>query len=114
MAGSINKVVLVGPFAQGLNRRIMEDSEDYGAKDLPDLIMQKIKTNIDAKHVDLPSTRRLMELYGFEIICDPKINIANNTDAGDILLDKNLSFTPNRGSWFSIPLDTIKQYCTKD
>ena len=104
----INKVYLVGPFAQGLNKHIQENQEDYGAKDLPDLIMQKIMTNTDEHHVDLPSTRRLMKLYDFKVICDPEINFPDNTFAGDMLLDKKLEFTPNRGSWFSIPLKTLK------
>jgi len=104
----INKVVLVGPFAQGLNRHVKENPEDYGATDLTDLILQKINTNIDPKHADLPTTKRLMKLYNFEIICDPEINISNNTDCGELLLQKKLSFTPNRGSWFSIPLNVLK------
>ena len=105
----INKVYLVGPFAQGLNKHIKQNQKDYGAKDLPDLIMQKINTNIDPNHVDLPSTKRLMELYNFEIICDEKVNFPDNTFAGDFLLDKKLEFTPNRGSWFSIPLKTLAE-----
>lgn len=105
----INKVYLVGPFAQGLNKHIQENQKDYGAKDLPDLIMQKINTNIDKDHVDLPSTKRLMDLYNFKIICDPTVNFPDNTFAGDFLLDKKLEFTPNRGSWFSIPLKTLAE-----
>lgn len=105
----INKVYLVGPFAQGLNRHIKENPDLYGAKDLPSLITKKIETNADENHVDLPSTRRLMKLYNFEVICDPEINFPDNTFAGDLLLDKKLEFTPNRGSWFSIPLKTLKE-----
>lgn len=105
----INKVYLVGPFAQGLNKHIKENSAEYGAEDLPSLIMQKINRNTDKKHVDLPSTQRLMKLYNFQVICDPQINFPDNTFAGDMLLDKKLEFTPNRGSWFSIPLETLKE-----
>ncbi len=105
----INKVYLVGPFAQGLNRDIKKAPEYYGAADLPSLIMQKIDTNTDKNHVDLPSTRRLMDLYNFEVICDPEVNFPDNTYAGEMLLDKKLQFTPNRGSWFEIPLKTLKE-----
>lgn len=105
----INKIYLVGPFAQGLNKDIKNAPEYYGAKDLPSLITQKIKTNIDKDHVDLPSTQRLMDLYNFEVICNPEINFPDNTFAGDMLLDKKLEFTPNRGSWFQIPLSTLKE-----
>lgn len=105
----INKVYLVGPFAQGLNKHIKENQQDYGAVDLPDLIKQKINTNIDKNHADLPSSKRLIELYGFDVICDPEINFPDNTFAGDMLLDRKLNFTPNRGSWFSIPLKTLAQ-----
>ena len=70
--------------------------------------MDKINTNIDEDHVNLPATRWLMDEYKFEIICDPKINFPDNTFAGDMLLDKKLQFTPNRGSWFSIPLKTLE------
>ncbi len=105
----INRVYLVGPFAQGLNKDIKNAPEFYGAEDLPSLILQKINTNIDKDHVDLPSTQRLMKLYNFEIICDPDINFPDNTFAGDMLLDKKLEFTPNRGSWFQIPLQILKE-----
>lgn len=105
----INRVYLVGPFAQGINKHIKENQADYNAKDLPDLIRRKIDRNTDKNHVDLPSTRWLMDLYNFEIICDPEINFPDNTFAGEILLDKKLEFTPNRGSWFSIPLKTLAE-----
>ena len=103
----INKVVLVGPFAQGLNRHVKEYADEYGAKDLADLITQKIKQNISEKYADLPSSKRLMKLYDFQVICDPNINIKDNTAAGDLLLNKQLSFTPNRGSWFRVPMDAL-------
>lgn len=103
----INKVVLVGPFAQGLNRHVRDFADEYGAKDLADLITQKIKQNISEKYADLPSSKRLMELYDFQVICDPNINIKDNTAAGDLLLNKQLSFTPNRGSWFRVPMDAL-------
>lgn len=105
----INRVYLVGPFAQGINKEIKNAPDDYGAEDLPSLIRKKINTNIDEKHVDLPSTRRLMDLYNFEVICNPEINFPDNTFAGDMLLNKKLEFTPNRGSWFQIPLKTLKE-----
>ena len=104
----INKVYLVGPFAQGLNKDIKNAAQDYSAPDLPSLIRQKIEKITDENHVNLPSTKRLMELYNFEIICDPEINFPDNTFAGDALLSKKLNFVPNRGSWFSIPLKPLK------
>lgn len=106
----VNKVVLLGPFAHGVNQYVKTHSEDFGgAKDLPELITNKIKTNIDEKHVDLPSTQKLMQLYNFEIICDKDLNISDNTAGGNLFLDKNFKFIPNRGSWFSVPLGTLKK-----
>lgn len=106
----INKVILTGPFAHGVNRHIKENPEDYlGAKDLPELIMQKIKKNIDKEHADLPSTERLLKIYDLKIICDDKLNFDDNTFAGDILLNKKLKFVPNRGSWFSIPVKDLEK-----
>ena len=102
----LNKIVLVGPFAHGVNKHIKENQNIYKAKDLPDLINQKIKKRI--KDVDLPSSDGLKKLYNFEVICDDSINFPNNTFAGDALLDENLSFVPNRGSWMDIPLQTLK------
>ena len=105
----VNKVVLLGPFAHGVNQYVKNHSADFdGAKDLPELIKNKIKTNIDEKHIDLPSTRRLMELYNFEIICDKDLNFSDNTAAGDLFLNPKFKFVPNRGSWFSIPLSALK------
>ncbi len=106
----INKVVLLGPFAHGVNQYVKMHSEDFGgAKDLPELIIQKIKTNIDEKHVDLPSTEKLMKMYNFEVICDKDLNISDNTAAGEIFLKPDFKFVPNRGSWMSIPLKTLKK-----
>lgn len=105
----INKVVLLGPFAHGVNQYVKNHSEDFGgAKDLPELIKNKIITNIDKEHIDLPSTRRLMELYNFEIICDKDLNFSDNTVAGDLFLNPKFKFIQNRGSWFSVPLSALK------
>ncbi|MBE7704077.1 MAG: hypothetical protein E7Z89_08540 [Cyanobacteria bacterium SIG28] len=106
----VNKVVLLGPFAHGVNQYVKTHSEDFdGAKDLPELIVKKVKTNIDEQHVDLPSTEKLMGLYNFEVICDNDLNFKDNTVAGDIFLNPKLKFTPNRGSWFNIPLSVLKK-----
>ncbi len=106
----VNKVILAGPFAHGVNRYISEHPQDFnGATDLPSLIKQKIERNVDEKHVDLPTTKKLMNLYHLNIICDPELNFDDNTFAGDLLLGKKLSFVPNRGSWFSVPLDALTE-----
>ena len=68
-----------------------------------------IKTNIDEKHVDLPSTEKLIDLYKFEVICDNDLNFRDNTVAGNIFQNPKLKFIPNRGSWFSIPLNVLKK-----
>ncbi len=132
----VNKIVLVGPFAHGVNRYVKEhkedfklpqekidmlekefkdygfELEDFGMKDwevndLADLIKQKVLLNTSKTKADLTTTRRLMKLNNFEIICDSDINIANNTEAGDILLNKNLSFVRNRGNWIDIPVKSL-------
>lgn len=102
----LNKIVLVGPFAHGVNKHVKENQEDYGAKDLTELIEQKIENRIN--DVDLPSSAGLKKLYNFEVICDPSINFPNNTFAGDALLHDDLNFVNNRGSWLDIPLKTLK------
>ncbi len=102
----LNKIILVGPFAHGVNKHVINNQELYGAKDLPELIMQKIEKRI--KDVDLPSSEGLKNLYNFEVICDKEINFPNNTYAGDALLDDSLNFVNNRGSWMDIPLETLK------
>ncbi len=105
----VNKVVLLGPFAHGVNQYVKTHREDFnGAKDLPELIKHKIITNIDENHIDLPSTRRLMKLYNFEIICDNDLNFSDNTAGGDIFLNPKFKFIKNRGSWFSVPLSALK------
>lgn len=105
----VNKVVLLGPFAHGVNQYVKTHSEDFkGAKDLPELIMHKIRKNTDKNHIDLPSTRRLMDLYNFEVICDSELNFPDNTAAGDLFLNPKFKFVENRGSWFSIPMSVLK------
>ncbi len=101
----LNKIILVGPFAHGVNKHVKEHQEIYGAKDLPDLIEQKVQKRIE--DVDLPSSQGLKDLYNFEVICDESINFPNNTFAGDALLNKDLTFTNNRGSWMEIPRATL-------
>lgn len=106
----VNKVVLLGPFAHGVNQYVKMHNEDFdGAKDLPELIIQKVKTNIDEKHADLPSTDKLMKMYNFQVICDKELNISDNTAAGAIFLNPDFKFVPNRGSWMSVPLNTLKK-----
>ena len=117
----MNKVVLFGQFAHGLNRYIQAHPEEFVVPEdkkvdlngkehningLADLVKYEVSKRID--EVDLPSTRRLSNLYEFDVICDPEINFSNNTYAGDILLNPELKFTSNRGSWFSVPLSVIQ------
>ena len=105
----LNKVVLLGPFAHGVNQYVRTHSEDFdGAKDLPELIIKKIRTNIDKDHADLPSTEKLMDLYKFEVICDSDLNLADNTVAGNIFLNPKFKFVNNRGNWFSVPRNILK------
>ena len=105
----LNKVVLLGPFAHGVNQYVKTHSDDFeGAKDLPELIIRKIHTNVDKNHADLPSTEKLMELYKFEIICDKDLNFADNTVAGNVFLNPKFKFVNNRGNWFSVPKNIIK------
>ena len=105
----VNKVVLIGPFAHGVNQYVKTHSEDFGGvKDLPELIVRKIETNIDENHADLPSTQKLMKLYNFQVICDGDLNISDNTASGNLFLNPKFKFTNNRGSWFSLPLATLK------
>lgn len=105
----LNKVVLLGPFAHGVNQYVKTHSDDFeGAKDLPELIIRKIRTNVDKNHADLPSTEKLMELYKFEIICDKDLNFADNTVAGNVFLNPKFKFVNNRGNWFSVPKNILK------
>lgn len=118
----LNKIVLVGPFAQGLNRYVKEHPEEFAIPEgkevdksgkvhkingLDDLIEYEVAKRID--EVDLPSSRWLSQLYDFEVICDKEINFPNNTFAGDLLLNPKLKFIKNRGSWFSIPRTELPQ-----
>ena len=106
----LNKVVLLGPFAHGVNQYVKTHSDDFGgATDLTDLVVKKVKANIE--QIDLPSTRELMKqkLYNFQVICDNELNFADNTFAGDLFLNPKFEFAEDRGSWFSIPLKTLKK-----
>ena len=102
---NLNKIVLVGPFAHGVNAHIKNNSSIYKAKDLPDLIKQKVDKRI--QDVDLPSTEGLKQLYKFDVICDEDINFSNNTVAGRIFLHPDFNFIPNRGGWMDIPKTTL-------
>lgn len=63
---------------------------------------------IAGNHADLPSTQKLMKLYNFQVICDRDLNISDNTASGNLFLNPKFKFTNNRGSWFSLPLATLK------
>ncbi len=113
----LNKIVLVGPFAHGVNRYVEKhpeyfsgDPEYQGAeiKDLPDLIKHEVTNRISPEGVDLPSSRWLKDLYHFAVICNNDINFADNTYAGALLLSPELKFVENRGSWFSFPLSLVQ------
>ncbi len=114
----LNKIVLVGPFAHGVNRYVKEnpelfchDPEYQGAeiKDLTDIIKREVYNRISPEGVDLPSSRWLKDLYHFDVICDKDINFSDNTFAGEILLNPELKFVENRGSWFDFPLSLVQK-----
>ena len=105
---NLNKVVLLGPFAHGVNQYVKTHSADFGgAKDLPELITRKVEEKI--QKIDLPSTEGLKKLYNFHVICDKDINFSDNTFAGSLFLDPECKFVPERGGWFSIPIETLQK-----
>ncbi|MBQ3641416.1 hypothetical protein II906_05790, partial [bacterium] len=117
----VNKIILVGPFAHGVNRYVKEHPEEFsGAAEyhgkkvngLADLITHEIDNRIES--VDLPTSGRLKKLNNVEVICDDSINISDNTYAGDILLDPELKFVENRGNWFSFPLNLVQKEDTEE
>ena len=112
----VNKIILVGPFAHGVDRYVKEHPEEFsGATEyhgkkvhgLADLITHEIDNRIE--DVDLPTSGRLKKLNNVEVICDKDINIPDNTYAGEILLDPSLKFVENRGNWFSFPLKLVQK-----
>ena len=114
----LNKIVLVGPFAHGVNSYVKEHPEQFSGdpeyqgdeiKDLPDLIKHEVNNRISPEGVDLPSSRWLKDLYHFDVICNKDINFSDNTYAGELLLDPELKFVENRGSWFSFPLSLVQK-----
>lgn len=102
----LNKIILVGPFAHGVNQYVIHNPNDFDAKDLPSLINNRIDSRID--EVDLPSSRELKKLYDLKVICDDSINFPDNTFAGYTITNNKLKFVQNRGSWFSMPLTVLK------
>lgn len=104
-----NKLIIVGPFAHGLDSYIKEhptEFEDKKATNLSELIYGNITQNI--QDLTIESTGNLLDLYGFQVICDSTINFRDNTYAGYAMSDNHVTFVENRGSWFSIPLKTLK------
>ena len=83
------------------------DTDFDGAKDLPELIIRKIKTNIDSKHADLPSTQKLMDLYNFEVICDKELNFPDNTYAGNVFLNDKLRINRSLQSIFCAKISPL-------
>lgn len=114
----LNKIILVGPFAHGVNKYVKSHPEYFSGdpeyqgdeiKDLPDLIKHEVTNRISPEGVDLPSSRWLRDLYHFDVICDNDTNFSDNTYAGALLLDPELKFVENRGSWFSFPLSLVQK-----
>ena len=105
---SINKVYLLGPLANGLNRHVMQHSNDFdNAKDIPELIERKILEKISEDGINLKATQLLKKLYNFEIICNSDINIPNNTCGGYVFFNGKFNFTDKRGNWMNIPCDKL-------
>lgn len=100
---SASSAILVGKVAHGVNDFIKENSTDYSADNLSELISHKMDDMI--KKYNLKCTSDLSKTYNFKIICDDEINFADNTYAGELLFNsKSVRMPSNRGEWLEIAL----------
>ena len=102
-----NRIIITGPFANGINDYIKTNPEMFGAESLPDLVTKTIYSIIEEDN--LPTTKILAESpdIGFKVICSPAYILRDNTSAGNILFRDGVKFAKNRGNWIHVPFNAI-------
>lgn len=107
IAKSNQLVVLSGPMTMGINESIINAPELYGAKDLRELAFKYIAENTKGDETIADNIGK------FDIICDKRVSVKNNTPGGEKLLTRNrkVIIHPNRGQWLDLPL---KDFAKKD
>lgn len=100
-----NLYVLSGPLAMGLNDRVKEAPELFGASDMRSLIFKAIDEGIGKDN----TCNGLRKANRFDIVCDRKLSSENNTRGGSLLLSRRAhSLDMSRGEWIGIPLNALK------
>jgi len=103
IAKSNQLVILSGPMTMGINESIQNAPELYGAKDLRELAFKYIAENTKGDETIADNIGK------FDIICDKRVSVKNNTRGGEMLLTGKVITHPNRGQWLDLPLkDFVK------
>jgi len=98
-----NLLILTGPLANGINKTIMDLTENK--MQLKDAIFNKINSLVG----DDNTINKLRKEYDFDIVCGGEFMIENNTTCAKTLLDKSsvLAGSGKRADWISLPIKTL-------
>lgn len=100
-----NLYVLSGPLAMGLNDRVKQAPELFGASDMRGLILKAIDERVGKDN----TCNGLRKANRFDVVCDRALSSENNTRGGSLLLSKRAhSLEMSRGEWIGIPLKALK------
>ena len=102
-----NRIIITGPFANGIDEYIKANPDMFGAESLPALVTKTIDSIIEEDN--LPTTKILKDSseVGFKVICSPAYILKDNTSAGNILFRDGVKFAQNRGNWIHVPFNAI-------
>lgn len=103
-----NLFIITGPLGLGLNKTISDNKKEFaGVESLQDLINNKIDKYIKKDE----TTRNLMKMNNFRVICSNDIKLENNTFGAEALLDERAEIAGGgeKGDWVRIPIEAFKE-----
>lgn len=102
----VNVVAVSGPLAMGLDKTIKTNPELYEATDMRTLVFKFIDRNAKNDETIKDNIKRC----GFDIVCDERVSVKNNTEGGAMLLKGKVKTFARRGEWIDVPLKSFKQH----
>lgn len=99
-----NLVILSGPLAMGLNKTVKENPEIYKAKDLRELVLNKVSKRLGIDH----TAESLRGSHEFDIVCDESLSVDNNTFGGSLLLAGKTNTFARRGEWMGVSIEALR------
>ncbi len=94
-----NGMIVTGMLAKAINNA----GKEYYGSGIADWTMQHLSQSFNSYELD-----KMQQTYKFEVMCDDRFFIDNNTECGDLVHEAEF-VNPERGNWLKLDLSKVRK-----